>query len=503
MATYTAIDPQTVSEIVASSGANAQEQLWGAQIIAGAAARNPYSRLIGGVASGRPIKQIADTTKVRGTKIILTVDAPLGGAGKQGSGVTLTGSGESIKYRTYDVTIGALWNGVKWENVAASQTTLGTNLDSRAQAKLKDWWAKRTGYDINAEFKAREHERNVIFGGNKTSIAALRGGDTFVPNVSTRAKDLLGMIRGQPFNVAKKGHQEVKRFFLQGNNRLFADMEASDDWQTILSQSDTRGSENMLWTGILPSYQGTIWDRYELEIDTGDGPQGNFDIPLALSGSAITSANVDDTGLATIDLLGGGSAAAGALTDRLYFQFFANAQYVGCEGEKIAASTSTAKHALVRVMSGANAGKFGLIEYTVNNGNKLVVQKVLSDTTTSGATANQTVGSVTYGSGIWTSSLVTDDFPIGSEILPCNAYGQPYVAGTMLAQDAIVTGYGSVDGQICMARRTQEKQNHGRDQEIGVETVWGSRAMEDANNMVNGYVRIYCAYNPPGFPGTV
>lgn len=503
MANYTAITPQSVAQVVAAAGANAQEQKWGASIMSGGAARNPYAKLIGGVAGGKPIMQILDTQKLRGTTVHLQVRAALGGAGKQGSGVVLTGNGESVKFTTFSTTIGALWHGVKWENIAAAQTLLGSNIDSEARGMLKEWWGNRMGWELNAEMHARKHSRNTLFCGGKTSIETLRGGDTFVANTATLASDALGSIMGQPIAVARRGEQVLKRFFLQGNNRLYADMEASNDWQTLLANSDMRGAENSIFTGLLPSWGGCILDRFQIEFDTANGPQGTFDVPVAFAGSAITSADVDDTGQATIDLLGGGNATAGALTDRQYFWHFPNGGYVGCEGQKIAASTAAAKYALVRIHSGSNAGKFAMIKYTTNNGNKLVVQAVLSDTTTSGATAKQTVGNVTYGSGIWTSSLVTDDIPIGSEIMPCNSYGQPYVHGTLLAQKAIVTGYGSVDGQICMAKRTQETQNHGRDQEIGTEVVWGSRAIEDANNMVNGYLVITGAYNPPGFPGTV
>lgn len=501
MPSYAAITPATIAQIVSASGANSQEQKWAAQMAVGAAAKNIYARLIGGVASGKPIKQIVDTQKVQGTTIHLSVRAPLGGAGTAGTATDITGNGESRKFTTYSTTIGSLWHGVKHNNIAKAQTLLGSITDQANQGDLKTWWANRQGWDINAEFHARTHARNTVFAGNKASIEALRGGDTFQPATSRQASDVLSSIQGVPINLARKGHQEVRRFFLQGNNRLFADMETSNEWQNLLSNTDIRGDSNALFTGLLPSWGGCIWDRHELTFDTADGPQGNFDVPVAFSGSAITSALVDDTGSATIDLLGGGSAAAGALTDRQYFWHFPNGPYAAHEGTKIQASTAAAKYALVRVLSGSNAGKFGMIKYTTNNGNKLVVQAVLSNTTTSGATANQTVGNVTYNSGIWTSSLVTDDFPIGSEIIPCNSYGQPYVHGIVLAQDAMVTGYGSMDGQVCMFRRSVVMQNHDRDAEMGAWCIWGSRAMENANNMVNGYVVVTAAYNPPGFPG--
>lgn len=503
MATYTAITPQSVADIISASGSLSQEQKWAAEIAVGAAAANPYHRLIGGAMGGKPFWQIMDTRKLRGQEVHLQVEAPFGGAGKQGSGVTLVGAGEHVKFILYTLKIGVLWHAGKFENVAASQTTLGTNVDKRIKAKLKQWFAQRQGIDLQAEMHLRAHSRNRIYGGNKTSVAALRGADTFQPDTAKKAADLAASIMAKPLAVARKGEQTLKRYFLQGNNFLYDDMESSNDWQELLANSDLRGAENTLFTGLLPSWGGTVLDRWQIEFDTASGPQGNFDVPVAFTGSAITSAMVDDTDFPTINLLGGGSAAAGALTDRQYFWHFPNGPYTGFEGVKIAASTAAAKHALIRVLSGSNAGKFGMIEYTVNDGNKLVVQKVLSNTISAGATAHTTVGSVVYGAGIWTSDLVTDDFPIGSQVFPCNAHGQPYVHGTLLSDAAVVGGYGSIDGQLAMAKRTHEIQNHGRDHEIGCEMVWGCRACVDANSMVNGYVLITAAYNPPGFPGTV
>lgn len=503
MATYTAITPQSVADIVSASGSLAQEQKWAAEIAVGAAARNPYSKLIGGAMGGKPFWQIMDTRKLRGDTVHLQVEAPFGGAGKQGSGVTLVGTGESIKYILYSLKIGVLWHGGKFENVAASQTTLGTNVDTRIKTKLKDWFAQRQALDLQAEMHVSAHSRNRIFGGNKTSVEALRGADTFVPDTAKKAADLAASIMAKPLAVARKGNQELKRYFLQGNNFLYDDMEASNDWQELLANSELRGAENPLFTGLLPSWGGTVLDRHQVEFDTANGPQGNFDVPVAFTGNAITTAIVDATGTATVDLLGGGSAAAGALTDRQYFQHFPNGPYIGFEGTKIQASTAEAKYALIRVLSGSNAGKFGLIKYTINNGNKLVMTDVLSDATSAGGVGHTTVGNVTYGSGIWTADLVTDDFPIGSMVIPCNSYGQPYVHGVLLSDCSVVCGYGSIDGQLAMAKRTHEMQNHGRDHEIGCEMVWGSQACVDANSMVNGYVLITCAYNPPGFPGTV
>jgi Protein of unknown function (DUF4043) len=489
MPNYPSISGDTVATIVAAAGANSQEQAWAANVAVNALRSSRFVNLIGGAGSGKPIMNIVDTQKIAGDTVHLQVEAPLGGPGYQGSGATRTGNGESTKFALYDFRVGVMWKGVKWNNVAKNQTTIGKgNLDVRSRGKLSDWFKRQQADNWEAEMLKRAHARNTIYSGRKTSVDALVSADTFQADDAKRISNALSTIMAKPMNLARKGMQELKKYYIILPHKQLEDLESSNDWQTLLANSDLRGSENSLFTGLLPSWGGAVLDRWQVENDTADGPQGSFCAPVGYLGEAIGALPV--TG-ATLKL--GGSATAAAKTTPLYAQYFANAAFGGFEGDKIAADTSTE--------ATGDAGKFGFYAYQVNDGNRITLTKALRSTNaTSGKIDLTTVGSVTWNSGVWTTTYLTDQHAIGSEVIPCNAKGQPFVRGYALAQEAIACGYGKGSQGLAFGTRTQEEQNHGLDAEIGMEMCWGARATQDANALVNGYGIIVSAWNPEGLP---
>ncbi|MFZ4765831.1 MAG: hypothetical protein ACOYMN_12845, partial [Roseimicrobium sp.] len=473
MPSYNTIDADTVAEIVSAAGANSQEQKWAAQVAVNSMGQNPWVKLMGGVMGGKPIQVMADTNKLKGQVVNLQVEAPLGGTGRQGSGEQRIGYGEDTKFKMWQFQIGAQWHGVKANRISLAQTVLGKgSFDSRARSKLSEWFAARQGSFLEACLLAAKTARTTLFCNNKQSVEALRSADVFYADTAKKVSDLMAANMARPLAVArgKTSGQTIKKYFIQGNSRLYDSLHQSDTWQTLLANSDIRGSENQLFFGGLPSWAGCVLDETQIEVNTADGPQGSFAAPIAYTGSAVIA--LPATGA---ELLGGGSAAAGGLTDRLYFEYFQGAQYKKFDREVIAATTGTEYYFLIRNLTGADAGKFGMYAYQVNNGNKLVLTKALRSTAaTSGKIDQTTVGNVTWNSGVWTTSVLTNTHPIGSEIIPCNSYGQPFVCGYSFGDEAMISGFGSVDGEIAMGRRTFEDKDHGREYEIGNEMVWGA-----------------------------
>jgi hypothetical protein len=502
MPSYNTIDANTVAEIVSAAGSNSQEQKWAAQVAVNSLGQNPWVKLMGGVMGGKPIQVMADTNKLKGQVINLQVEAPLGGTGRQGSGEARIGYGEDTKFKMWQFQIGAQWHGVKANRISLAQTVLGKgSFDARARTKLSEWFAARQGSFLEACLHAAKTARTTLYCNNKQSITALRSADVFYADTSKKVSDLMASNMARPLAVAKAkaSGQTIKKYFIQGNNRLYDALHQSDTWQTLLANSDLRGSENHLFYGGLPCWAGCMLDETQIEVNTADGPQGSFAAPIAYTGNAVIA--LPATGF---ELLGGGSAAAGALTDRLYFEYFPGAAFSKFDRTVIAQETSDEKYFLIRNLTGSDAGKFGMYAYTTTDGNKIVVTKALrAQADTSGKIDKTTVGNVTWNSGVWTTAFLTSTHPIGSEIIPCNSYGQPYVCGYAFADEAMITGFGSVDGELAMGRRTFEDKDHGREYEIGNEMVWGAAPTQDANGLANGFAVIYSAWNPPGLPTIV
>lgn len=501
MPNYPSIDPDTISEIVTMAGSNAQEQAWIAQGVTRSIRQSPFSKIIGGALSGRPILQVVAAQKIAGDTVNLKIEAPDGGPLVQGGSATRTGQGEADKFKMFSFTVGVGWKGKKWNNVAKHQTMLGTDVDSKSRLKLSEWHSRYQADCMEASMLANKHALNTLYCGRKTSVDALTSADTFVADDVRRAKDMLQALGSFPFNMAKKGQQKIDLYYAQLNNKLLDDMERSSEWQALLQNSDLRGAENSLYTGFLPTWSGNALNRWEVTNDDAYGPQGAFCAPVAYLGETVLQ--LPATGY---EMKGGRTAAGAALTTPLYFQYFPAAAFTGYHGSIIAADTGTEYYALIKHISGASAGKFTMVAYQVNSGNRLTLTKVLRSTNaTSGKIDATTVGSAVWGSGVYTSTYFADaDAPVGSPVYPCNAKGQPFVYGYVLGGEALACGYGRGSSGLAMGgRTTSENQNHGLETEIGMELCWGVKPTTNADGTVCNYAVIAGAWNPDGLPTIV
>lgn len=505
---YASIDAETVATILTNAGTNAKQQLWSMEVSMGSLGLTQFANLLngGGPGGSSPIRKIVDFQKLHGTKVNFRSEAPLGGTGRQGSAEERIGRGEDIKFQMYDWDIGVQWHGVKGNKISLAQTMLGVgSFDAKAKMKLKEWFAHLQSRAIEAELRRSATARNTYYVNNRGSINALTSTDTFMPTDAKRVSDLMAgnMATQMQIGKRKNGDQPIYSYYIMGNNRLYDDMHQSSDWQTLLSNAAVRGDDNYLFYGGLPRYGGTIMDEFTVQSNTAYGPQGCYAAPIAYLGEAIVANPVTGT-----VLKGGGDATGAAKTDRMYFQMFPAAAGTFFEQTKIAATTGTEHYCLIRNLTASaatgDAGKFGMYAYQVNNGNQITLTKALrSVEDTSGNISYTTVGAVTWNSGVWTTDFLTDQHPIGSEIIPCNSKGQPYVSGYAFGDEGLYCAYGSINGEVAMAQRTFEDRDHGREFEIGCQMAWGVNTVEDANGLASGVALIYGAWNPVGLPTIV
>lgn len=499
---------RTTAQIVAALGANSQEQKWSQEVVIGSLGRNIFAKLMGDVMGGKPIMTVnVGLQNLRGQTVNLTSEAPLGGPGRQGSGQQRSGYGEEIKRRMFTFQMGNHWQGVSANNIARSQTIMGIggSFDNKARAKLKEFFAHLRPRVYEARLRTAAlatPARSVLYAGYKTSTEALRSADTADTTLFKRMSNQMTNNQAMPFTVAKKGLQEIEKFLIVApENTALDDLLNSDDWHTLMASGHLRGSENVIFTGEMPDWAGSVILPWQVQTNTADGPQGALCSPVAYLGEAIAA------GTAAFNVKGGGNAAAAALTDRLYFEFFPGAPFTKYERNYIAAELSDTKYALIQDPS---TGKFSMISYTTfTDGttagvpNQIVGVKKLGSS--AGGTVATTVGNVVWNTGVWTSAKLIDtnsvDIPVGAPIWPCNSYGQPFVSLYGLAKHALVQGWGSVDGQTALGRRTvNNNDDHQRLAEIGFEEQWGVDPVLDANGLANGLLLAYAAYNPPGLP---
>lgn len=493
----------STSTVVGNLGANSQEQAWTRNVVAGALGKNPYTRLSGGMLGGKPIMTHGEFRNLRGQTVNITVEAPLGGQGVQGSAATRAGLGENIKRYVFSVTMGNHWNGISQNNITAAQTIMGLgSFDLNVRDKLKPWFAQAHAWMTQAELRANaatNAARLRLWGGGRTSTAQLGGADTADQNLFRKISEKLTENQSMPFAVAKKNGQEIEKFIQLAPSKSLEDLHASGAWQTLLSQSATRGADNYLFTGEMPEWAGSVILPWQVQNTSADGPQGCFSAPVAYLGYTIAAG----TG-ASFTVKGGGNNTAADLTTRLYFLFFPGAEFKMFEQTKIAAETST-KYLLSRDIT---TGKFAFMSYTTTNGNTITgVGKLASVTTGANET---TLGGIAFASGsvdgagtYWAGKLLdmaTEDLTMGSPIWPCNDKGQCFVDIEAMGQHAFTQGWGAIDG-VAMGRRTKNNDDdHQRFQEIGFEEQWGINGVKDANGLYSSIVQATVAWNPDGAP---
>lgn len=508
MATYTAIDAQTVAQIVAQSPTYAKQILWMADIHFDKERYNPFSDLMGGINSVKPIKEILDTTKVRGNTIVITSEAGLGGKGVQGASA-LIGSEEKRKYSQYTLTIGMHRHAVGETVTTKDQTFIGTTFDQSARRGLNEWVQRLKCDCIEATMLGEATSRNILYAGNKTSIDGLTSTDIVTKATISQAKIMANGLGMKPIAIARdKGNQRILKYYFQGNDYLFQGLRENSTWESLLAVAGERGANNYLFGGHLPEYDGVLLNNWAISSTTADAAQGAFCAPRAYLGTAY-AAKATTTTLEA--LTGGGynndstlTTNAVAKTGNDYFRYFPGAPFSAFEKTFIA-STSTSKYLMVQHISGADAGKFSFFKYTTCDGYTISATGMerLGSTSSGGYVTTLTGSSITWGTAPWTTAYLSEAaIPSGSLIIPCNAKGQPYVAGYLMGNDAIISGYGTIDQKpsTAMGQRVTEIQDYQNNYGIGIRMVWGCAAIQNAAKIVAGYIVVYGAYNHPGMP---
>lgn len=494
--------------------ADTQEIGWVKAVVLGTRGRsNPFHGLIGGINGMKPVTEVMDFKALAGQEIVVTLDRPLGGPGTQGpaSLTRLIGREETVKHSTYRAKVGLFAHAVEGEQIVKTQTVIGKDWDNRQRRKLTEYFAWKQGDDIQFEMIVKAHARNTIYPNNKASRDSLTTNDYLNLDTATRVKQMLNANQAGPFDIGRSSSgAEILSYLIMASSNAFAGMSGSNAYQTLLSNADARGDNNKLFRGGLPNYFGTRLFDWSVEDGTQIGPLRAPISPIAYLGEDLPATST--TSLSAVFIKGGGNTDNAALTTPLYFQYFSNAAYVGHEGTKVAADTTTQRYVAIKILTGADVGKIALYGYTTNNGNKLGGLTRLGATNTGDIV--DALGDMDYNSGAWTLAAGSNGFagltvgvvPAGSAIYEVNSKGVPFERGFGLGRNAILAGWGSLaplgeGGQGGMpGQRLLQEQDAGRLYSLGYQQVWGATATKDANGMVNGYVLIESAYQPAGWP---
>jgi len=250
-----------------------------------------------------------------------------------------------------------------------------------------------------------------------------------------------------------------------------------------------RGDGNETRTGKYPLWDNNIIFNHQIRIDTALGRQGSPLSPRAYLGAALVDA--DGTGLA---VTGGGTQNSAGTNDS--GDFFANFRdfnwKITSANTNPFAEGAITHYVLVYNLSGADKGKYEVMEVTANDGNELTVTRVDPADGAAGTVADTNFH-------INAAGKYSAAHPSGSLILPCNAYGVPIVYGLHLGANALYYAKGSVDmEQIFHYDDFANAGNRAHLNAIGVQGIRGFAAYQDT---ANRYPNVVLVAGAGVFPG--
>lgn len=479
-APYNKLNTTTVTDLT-NLTAKARQELWVRRILFGSDRMyqdNPFADgMMGSPLQGKAIVQITDTEKVAGNTVNIPTVAGFGGPGVAAEG-DREGAEQKIRIGNFQVQIGRFWFGVAFTSVAVEETVIGGPLDELINDGLKQQMAKKKSDDTMRTMLVvgAPGTRNYLLPPNRTSVSDLSSADVFSTGMLSRGGLALTSLGGKPMKMVKDSSgSEASKYIYLGTNYQLLPLDSEDAYLDARKFAGDRGATNATWTGRYDDWLGFGIYRWE-QIDHGNyGPVGSPLLGRAFLGNTVTGA----TTLTVIQ--GGGSAAAAAVTPAPnYFENFKNAPWSFFNGSTIAADSGTTRHLIIINLDGS----FGVFPYILNDGKQI---------TLSG-------GKISLG---LSGTTETTNFAIGALIHQCNIRGTTTGRGIYLAQEAVVSGCGSINGSKAdpqMGRRTTVTRNHDMDHAIGVEGVWGCAAVQRADGIYPGFVIVETAVPVPGAP---
>ena len=471
---------------LANMAPDAVRQLW--QTVIDTFERNEdwFSEFEGGLSS--PIVTKTDTSVGAGSILNITTRAGYYGEGKSGDALFENDSDyEEDLINNYQLKVDWLRNAARHNKRGDELMGMRDELANGSTKLLGEWMGRQKTQRMMMLFRARGSAVNEIIAGGASSVDLLGSADGLTWDEITSAQARLSPLGGMPAMVGRVDGNEVRRYLVLGTTPGLLSLKQDPDYKENVQQAGVSGSGNPLFRGGYVDIDGNIIREYNPIDHDGHGPIGSPWNPKAYLGEAIVA------GTGTFAIKGGGSAAAAAKTNKLYFKFFDGHAFEFMPGDVLAQGSATR---YLLIINPANAAvdplKVGMYSYTTgNNGNQITILQRLGATAAGDRVT--TLGSVTWNTGAWANKH-TDVHPIGALVVQCNAKGVPIGTTVILGKGAALRGYGQYRNW-----RTQDTKNGGFVTERYISSVFGQTLRLNTMGIAPGFVRIRHAINYVGY----
>jgi hypothetical protein len=444
----------------------------------------------------RSIFALKKDLKAGGTDTVnFNVLGPPGGPGVMGS-QELTGNTSSSLMATYKIRVGWFRDAVEFTRDVFEFLSAGKMLDRTTF----DLLSKKMGLLKQNHMMMRlirGANGNVFRPNNRATTNDLIATDTVSLAMANSSRARLRTIGGQPiYQKLNSTGSQVDGFLQFYSDMAMLNVRNDDGYQSALAQGGTRGDNNENFTGELVKWSGMPWYEFPSIDEKWDDFIGSPLQPKAVLKVAFSTASA------------GAACVLKSSTTNVksrYFQFFRGYDYLFTEDQT--ASPDAGKYYAWIVNPDMSVG---FVEYTGtgNNGNQIVVDKILSPNGAgTSAKGYTTVGDLsvntTANPDIWLGGngnlpagfTYTDSFVSGAVIIQANSKGTQigygFVFGAMSACYA--------HGRIEMAPISQER-DYGFVNGRGYETIFGTGLALDPFKKPCGYLLSEVAMEHEGYP---
>lgn len=427
-----------------------------------------------------------------------------GGPGAQGD-TELTGRTSKSLMATYPVNVDWVRDAVELTEDDIYHLGAGANLEK----VTVDLLAQKMGLvKQNHQLKRLmvSTDGNVYRPNNRTSTNALRATDTLSLDVTVEGKARLTTLGAKPLvrNITKNGYP-IDKYLVFGCAEAMLPIRNDSSFQTAISNADTRGEGNALFTGELLNWQGNPF--FELPVTDQDWDDFKGGPMIA---KAVVSTEAKPT-TATPKLIVNASN-----TLSRYFQWWDGYEFVFNRLETPAVLSGNEYYGWAvnpdgSVVFFAYAGG--------HNGNQITITKILCPAQTGTTIDQATVGELNIGGSAAYASGTTGPFtPGGTGVnLPLTGPNGAWVYTDTIAPGAVVFGanakgvpftrsfiFGSMaaafaHGKVRMSKIEQER-DYGFVKGRGFQMIFGTGVTKNAQKKPSNYIMVEHAIEIPGYP---
>ncbi len=320
-----------------------QQKAWGKELMRDIISEIYLSTLMG-TTSDAVIQKLVNLKKESGDQIVVPTRLKLTGDGVMDD-ADVEGAEESMILEGFTVQVHEYAHAVRLKGNLEEQKT-AINLRQEAKVSLKDWAVEKIDKLMAASLTASPTANRLIFAGTRTATDQITDSDKMTTDLISLAKRKakLGIGVNKHFKMRQVSVKGKKYYIMLMHDWQFRDLKTEEKWINAQKDSNVRGDENPIFSGMEGIWDGVVIKAWENVAVTAEGAAGaNVGKALLLGAQAGAFAIAQET--AWREKMFNYGKSAGFETDFI----------VGAGKPKYPISTVDTDFAVIQVQTGAKA----------------------------------------------------------------------------------------------------------------------------------------------------